>query len=202
VAEAEAVKRRKAGLTPEDEALWAHVTREVEPLKRRRRKGPAPAPAAVEPSANLPPQPVAAPVPRSAARSRPKPPPLAPALPPLLPIDRQERRRLVRGTRRIDGRIDLHGMHQARAHEALRAFLVAAQARGLVLVLVITGKGSGDAVAAPGERGVLRRVVPQWLGAPDLRSIVLGFEEAHAGHGGGGALYVRLRRGRRQEAAP
>ena len=44
------------------------------------------------------------------------------------------------------------------------------------------------------ERGVLRRLVPHWLREPDLRSVVLGFEEAGRAHGGSGALYVRLRR--------
>jgi Uncharacterized protein conserved in bacteria len=55
---------------------------------------------------------------------------------------------------------------------------------------VITGKGRG------GEPGVLRRHVPQWLGLPEFRSLVLGFEDAHVTHGGEGALYVRLRRAR------
>jgi DNA-nicking Smr family endonuclease len=31
---------------------------------------------------------------------------------------------------------------------------------------------------------------------PDLRGIVLGFEEAAQHHGGGGALYIRLRKRR------
>jgi hypothetical protein len=35
--------RRRKELTAEDSELWAHVTREVTPLKRRRRK-PAPKP--------------------------------------------------------------------------------------------------------------------------------------------------------------
>jgi DNA-nicking Smr family endonuclease len=52
---------------------------------------------------------------------------------------------------------------------------------------VITGKGSsGD--------GVLRRRVPEWLSQPPLRQIVAGLSEAHRRHGGGGALYVALKR--------
>ncbi len=50
------------------------------------------------------------------------------------------------------------------------------------------------------ERGILRRLVPHWLGLPDLRSLVIGFEEASAHHGGSGALYVRLRRRRGADA--
>ena len=41
---------------------------------------------------------------------------------------------------------------------------------------------------------MLRRSVPHWLRAPELRTVVLGFEEAARHHGGAGALYVRLRR--------
>jgi DNA-nicking Smr family endonuclease len=44
------------------------------------------------------------------------------------------------------------------------------------------------------ERGVLRRQVPQWLSQPEFRALVVGFEEAHIGHGGEGALYLRIRR--------
>jgi DNA-nicking Smr family endonuclease len=76
-------------------------------------------------------------------------------------------------------------------------FLHRAQAAGHSVILVITGKGgagSGDANFE--ERGVLRRVVPHWLRLPDLRPIVLGFEEASAQHGGSGAIYVRVRRRR------
>ena len=64
---------------------------------------------------------------------------------------------------------------------------------GLTFVLIITGKGK---MGAESERGVLRRQVPQWLGLPEFRSLVVGFEEAHIGHGGEGALYVRVRRAR------
>jgi DNA-nicking Smr family endonuclease len=41
---------------------------------------------------------------------------------------------------------------------------------------------------------VLRRMVPEWLARPDLRDLVVGFEEAGRRHGAAGALYVRLRR--------
>ncbi len=186
--------RRRKGLTAEDSELWAFVTREVTPLKRRRRKPvPKPAEAAAESAAG----PAAKPVPkaRAAAPRLAKPPP-APPLPPIAPIDKHERRQVVRGTRAIDARIDLHGMRQAEAHGALRGFLAIAQMRGYSMVLVITGKGEAgdDSLFSAGERGVLRRVVPQWLRMADLRPLVLGFEEAHQGHGGSGALYVRLRR--------
>ena len=191
---------RRRGLTEEDKELWAFVTREVEPLKRRRRRKAVPkevpAPAAVEAPPEAPPPP---PKPVNVARPAPAPKPAAPKPPPLTPLatlDRHERRRIVRGTKAIDGRIDLHGMRQAEAHGALRGFLHHAQVHGYSMVLVITGKGApGDrGVGLDDERGVLRRVVPQWLRMPEMRPFVVGFEEAHQGHGGSGALYVRLRR--------
>jgi DNA-nicking Smr family endonuclease len=88
-------------------------------------------------------------------------------------------------------------MRQEEAHVALLGFLHRAQNAGHSIVLVITGKGSAASPDSPfGERGVLRRAVPHWLRLADLRSLVVGFEEASPHHGGSGALYVRLRRKR------
>ena len=55
---------------------------------------------------------------------------------------------------------------------------------------MITGKG----VRGDGERGVLKRQVPMWLRLPEFRDMVVGFETAGIGHGGEGAMYVRMRR--------
>jgi DNA-nicking Smr family endonuclease len=114
--------------------------------------------------------------------------------PPPAPLTRRERSQLSRGRKDIDARIDLHGLTQARAHRALLHFLQKASGEGLTFVLVITGKGRTTGPSA--ERGVLRRQVPQWLALPEFRSLVAGFDEAHVGHGGQGALYLRLRRAR------
>jgi len=80
------------------------------------------------------------------------------------------------------------------AHRALLGFLQRADSDGMTLVLVITGKGKVG--SAEQERGVVRRQVPHWLGLPEFRALVVGFKEAHVGHGGEGALYVRVRRSR------
>jgi DNA-nicking Smr family endonuclease len=115
---------------------------------------------------------------------------------PLAPIERRLRQRLSRGQISIDMRIDLHGMRQDEAHSALRNFLSRARQSEAKVVLVVTGKGANkcrNETAFGSEGGVLRRTVPHWLSAPELRQLVLGFEEAAPIHGGGGALYVRLR---------
>jgi DNA-nicking Smr family endonuclease len=116
-----------------------------------------------------------------------------PVAPSLAPFEEKTLRRLSRGLVGIDDTIDLHGMRQERAHLALGGFLRKSQARGDRIVLVVTGKGQEDGQHG---RGVLRSVVPMWLAQPELRDFVVGFEEAGRRHGGGGALYVRIRRRR------
>lgn len=165
----------------DDHALWGEITRSIKPLKGR--KTPAPE-ARVHPPVRKVARPVA-PVPQAPAPPRAAPPPLA-------PLERRMRQRLSRGSAGVDARLDLHGSTQKAAKLRLENFLENAQARGHTLVLVITGKGVGD----DPERGVLRRQVPHWLALPELRSLVVGFEEAGRGHGGAGALYVRVRRAR------
>jgi DNA-nicking Smr family endonuclease len=188
IPELPAAPRRKRGLSEEERALWESVAKQIKPLRKRHRGAKPPALPDAAPPATA--KPVTAPrLPLSAKI----PPPLKPAAPPLAPLGRRERSQLSRGRKEIDARLDLHGMTQTRAHRALSDFLHRAQSDGLTFVLVITGKGK---IGAESERGVLRRQVPQWLGLPEFRSLVVGFEEAHIGHGGEGALYVRIRRSR------
>jgi DNA-nicking Smr family endonuclease len=120
---------------------------------------------------------------------------VAPPPPRLAPLTRRTKKRIARGNHAIDGRLDLHGMTQAEAHDALFGFLRAKQARGAKVVLVITGKGARGSDDG-GGRGVLKRMVPMWLGMPDFRGLIIGFESAAIGHGGEGALYVSLRKAR------
>ena len=111
-------------------------------------------------------------------------------------IDRKEKRRILKGRSMIDARLDLHGMRQQEAHVALFGFLRSCHLQGHKHVLVITGKGSRgepDHHGAGDGKGVLRRVVPKWLAEPDIRNIIVGFEEAHRSLGGTGALHIRLR---------
>jgi DNA-nicking Smr family endonuclease len=185
-------RRRRRELSEEEHALWRGVARSVRPLRKSaRRVAEEPQPAAAVPARPVPKGRVLTTV----APQRAAPPSAPPAPPPLAAFARREKRELARGRAAIDARIDLHGMTQAQAHAALVRFLRGAQHDGAKFALVVTGKGSRAADGAS-ERGVLRRQVPLWLQLPELRDIVVGFEEAHVGHGGEGALYVRLRRAR------
>jgi DNA-nicking Smr family endonuclease len=186
IPEVSAPPRRKRNLSEEERALWESVAKQAKPLRKKPRGTEAP-------TGRMD---VETPIAKSGA---PKPPPLAqlrqapkPEAPPLAPLGRRERSQLSRGRKEIEARLDLHGMTQARAHRALSSFLHRAHRDGLTFVLVITGKGRTRGEES--ERGILRRQVPHWLSLPEFRSLVVGFEEAHIGHGGEGALYVRIRR--------
>jgi DNA-nicking Smr family endonuclease len=170
-------------LSDDERALWDTVTRAVAPLRKRKaKKREELADMAAAPPPAKPARAVQA-VPAAAAKKQ----------APLAPLGRRMRSKLARGAESIDDRIDLHGMTQADAYAALAHFLRRAQARGARVVLVITGKGMG-AGGDHSERGILRRQVPHWLESATLRPLVVGFESAGPGHGGAGALYVRLRR--------
>lgn len=172
-------------LSDEEIDLWIAVAKSVS----RRKGAKLPSPRKIEaPAAE------AAPAPDAGVRKHSPPPPRPASHPPLAPLERRLRRQLAQGRSAIDRSIDLHGMTQAQAHQALRGFLTEAQGRGDRLVLIVTGKGLSKAAPNDFEPGVLRRSVPHWLQAPDMRGVVLGFEEAARAHGGSGALYVRLRR--------
>jgi DNA-nicking Smr family endonuclease len=178
--------RRRRALSDEERALWESVAKQVKPLRKKPR-APKAAIAAIAEETFVAAKSAAAPKsPANARAVKPDRPP------PLAPLGRRERSQLSRGRKEIEGRLDLHGMTQTRAHRALLSFLQRASSDGLTFVLVITGKGR--AVGPEAGRGVLRRQVPEWLSLPEFRALVVGFEEAHIGHGGEGALYVRVRR--------
>ena len=179
-------------LTPEDHRIWTRVSGSVTPPRvRKAERIVEPGPRGVDPSEAItrparrvttPAEPISRPTSEPASRAR----PVGRFAPEELEPRRQ--RRLSRERDPIDGRIDLHGFGRFEAEDQLRAFLLAAQARGWGAVLVITGQGRR------GGTGVIRGSVREWLGAPALRTMVSGFATAHRRHGGDGAIYVTLRR--------
>jgi len=190
-------------LTPEETELWHRVADRTERLhpELSTPKRPLPKPK---------PKPIKAPVSRierftmgQAATRQPWAHDLKPSLVDHLlgtpvQMDRKAFGRMKRGKLRPEGRIDLHGMTLDRAHPALVGFILSAQASGKRLVLVITGKGkpSDQPGPIPVPHGVLKNQVPHWLSIPPCAQAVLQISPAHISHGGGGALYVYLRRGR------
>ncbi len=192
-------------IAPDEAELWSRVARSVDKVKSKPRvpshaDGLVPPPAAPARAAPAPAKAEPRPSPRPAAPKAIRPPPLA-------EFDRRAVRQVASGKVSIDARLDLHGMRQRDARIELHAFLLAAQARGCKTVLVITGKGDtsmerdhlAGALGKP-QRGVLRHSVPQWLGEPELRPVVLSFTSAGTRHGGDGALYIQLRKSGRSSS--
>ncbi|MBD8066476.1 Smr/MutS family protein [Devosia sp. PTR5] len=192
------MSKRDTRRLPHDFHLWTSVAATVEPLRRKgllklghgtlpglEEKPPAPEKPSLKPLARGTPFLPAyqAPAPRGATPDK--------------AVDPAIHRKVRRGRIEIDGTIDLHGMTQAEAREALRRFIGARASKGERTILVITGKGArtdNDYIAAMNERGILRTMLPIWLSEPGLAHLVTGWSVAARGHGGEGAWYVRLRR--------
>ena len=203
--------RRPRHLSPEERALWDHVTRNDARLQPER-KAEAPSEAAMPPvvppvvPAVGPATPLPRPVPRFVIgekadhrRSDDLVPGLAEGMARMpLRMDARAFGRMAKGKLVPEGRIDLHGLTLAEAHPALREFILASHAAGRRLVLVITGKGKmrDELAPMPAREGVLRHQVPQWLMMAPLRPLILQIAPAHVRHGGAGAYYVYLRRQR------
>ncbi|CUX83936.1 MAG: hypothetical protein HLUCCA05_06120 [Roseibaca calidilacus] len=196
-------RKKRPALSPEDKELWSRVAQTARPLRTdfAHLFDPKPAPPDAPPPKAVPdtagPRRVLRPTGSGAAPGHDLTRPLSDALADApVAMDKRRFQRMTRGKLQPEARIDLHGMTLAQAHAALNGFILRAQANGLRLVLVITGKGrqADDDGPIPRRRGALKHDVPQWLRMAPLAGCVLEIREAHARHGGGGAYYVYLRR--------
>jgi DNA-nicking Smr family endonuclease len=175
-------------ISDDEAALRRNVASRVTPL---RGKQPAPiveSTAPAKPKTTTVPAKRHAPAPVKMRSVSPDQPELAPGR--IAGLDKRSAQRLKRGQTRPDARIDLHGMTQAEAHRALDDAVHRCRAQGRRCLLVITGKGSVT------QGGVLRQMVPRWLNQQPLRAAILAIETAQPRDGGGGALYVLLKRQR------
>jgi DNA-nicking Smr family endonuclease len=96
---------------------------------------------------------------------------------------------LQRGEMRSEAELDLHGLNQEQAHQALHRFLMRALERHWRCVRIIHGKGGRTLEHAP----ILKNKVNQWLRRYEF---VLAFCSAKASEGGTGSVYVLLKRSR------
>jgi len=115
-----------------------------------------------------------------------------------LKMDAKAYGKLTRGKLKPEARLDLHGMTMLEAYPVLQNFILGSAQLQRRLVLVITGKGKykPDRGLIPERQGVLRHNVPFWLRQAPLANVILETTPAHQRHGGGGALYIYLRRNR------
>lgn len=201
--------RRRRGLTAEDKELWSRVAKTATPMHPKARPAPDQNDQAAATAPPRIPQ-LTYSTPRDftigAKAGRGPGPDLARAEFAASPadalgaqpirMDHKTHRQMTRGKMRPEARLDLHGMTLAEAGPELADFVLGCHARGLRLVLVITGKGSrdGDFGPLPVRRGALRHQVPHWLQSGPLARVVQQVTPAHLRHGGTGAYYVYLRR--------
>lgn len=176
-------------LTPDESDLWAKVTASIRPLSRE--------PIEQEKAAAAPPPPPET----KAATAKPRPPAPPPRrIPPPPPprrvimntLDGGWDRRLKGGTVEPDRILDLHGHNLDQAWDAIDRSLETAIQRGERVLLLITGHArAGD---PPVERGRIRAAVNDWLTVSRHSSRIAAVRQAHRRHGGGGSLYLILRR--------
>ena len=215
---------KSGGLSAEDAALWRHVTQGVDKRAQPARPAKPTSPArAAKPAAKAKakassgPDAAAAGADNAGAEGT-AVKPATPARPPVtveivktrapatsrgrLPgLDKRSALRLQRGQLPIEGRLDLHGMTQSEAYRTLDIFLTRAVRDEKRCVLVITGKGTArqdEGVMPDRSAGILRAMVPGWLGDATNRERVLAHQPAQPKDGGSGALYVLLKRQRRR----
>ena len=179
-------------LDPEEAALWALVTATIRPLSRVpvKRGLPLPVPTTLKPP----------PPPGPQLRRVKGPPPSAPIAckpPPPRPgqtLDASWDRKLTKGAVVPDRTLDLHGHHLDGAWSAIDDGLERAIAAGDRVVLLITGHArSGE---PPLVRGRIRAAVHDWLAHSRHARHIAAVRSAHPRHGGGGSLYLILRKPR------
>jgi DNA-nicking Smr family endonuclease len=179
-------------LSPEEAELWARVTSSIRPLSRERENPPRNGEGDQKAGGGDPP---------FKGSGRGTPPPSAPKPVPLpLPgrnsasgtLDSSWDRKLRTGAVEPDRVVDLHGMNLDTAWRTIDRALERAINQGERVVLLITGHHrAGD---PPVERGKIRAAVHDWLAASRHASKIAAVRGASRRHGGGGSLYLVLRR--------
>ena len=170
-------------LSPDEAALWAKVAATIKPLSRE----------------ILPPSDVQEP-PRTAEPVKPvkvSPPRARPVVSPSstrlgTTLDSTWDRRLRNGAVEPDRVVDLHGHNLDSAWRAIDRALEQAINAGDRVVLLITGHHRRG--EPPIERGRIRAAVHDWLAHSRHAARIAAVRGAHRRHGGGGSLYLILRR--------
>ena len=105
-------------------------------------------------------------------------------------IDKRLLRRLKRGDFSVQAHLDLHGMVKDEARTAVKEFVRASRLVGRRCVIIVHGRG----LRSPGREPVLKNALVKWLSRGNLGKQVLAFASTLPHDGGGGAVYVLLRR--------
>ncbi|XXF75530.1 Smr/MutS family protein [Myxococcaceae bacterium GXIMD 01537] len=104
--------------------------------------------------------------------------------------DRNLMRALRRGDFSVQGHLDLHGLTQQEAKDAVERFLTSSRAARRRCVLIVHGRGLHSKDQVP----ILKERLKVWLSQKRIGQMVLAFATARPHDGGAGAVYVLLRR--------
>jgi DNA-nicking Smr family endonuclease len=107
-------------------------------------------------------------------------------------LDGHWERRLKSGNLAVDRTLDLHGMNLTQAYDALDQALERAVTAGDRVLLLVTGHHRPG--EPPVQRGKIRAAVHDWLAVSRHAERIAAVRSAHRRHGGGGSLYLILRR--------
>jgi len=107
-------------------------------------------------------------------------------------LDSHWERRLRGGTVAVDRTLDLHGHSLEKAWDALDRTLELAITAGDRVVLLVTGHHRPG--EPPVQRGKIRAAVHDWLAVSRHADRIAAIRTAHRRHGGGGSLYLILKR--------
>lgn len=170
----------------DDEKLWDHVTKDIEPLKNKERLKGIDGPTDEKVSPKPPKKMRKAKTPHAEKTSTQDTKPRPHRHDDKAGIDRRNWERFVKGKMPFDGRLDLHGMRQDEAHSAVKGFITRHYALKSRALIIITGKG----------RGILRDNLKRWLEIDGLGNKILKIVPAQQKDGGSGAFYLLLKRKR------
>jgi len=170
-------------LNPDEAELWARVTATIRPLSRKPLKTTSAPEKPAVPTAVVPARkPSPAPKPAEVA-VRPKPG---------TTLDGTWDRKLRSGSVQPDRIVDLHGLNLDGAWQAIDTALERAESAGDRVILLITGHHRAG--EPPVQRGRIRAAVHDWLAVSRHAGRIAAVRGAHPRHGGGGSLYIILRR--------
>ena len=171
-------------LSPDEAELWALVAATIRPLSRKPLDRAEPTPSSKKPSV-VPRNPALGAAPPTQSKSRP------------VPIEQRTLdgswdKKLRSGSVDPDRVLDLHGLTLDGAWSAIDCGLDQAIARGDRVLLLITGHHRPG--EPPVQRGKIRAAVHDWLAASRHADSIAAVRGAHRRHGGGGSLYIILKR--------
>ncbi|MEL7189797.1 MAG: Smr/MutS family protein [Pseudomonadota bacterium] len=187
------------GLSDAESAAWAQLAQSVTPMPGKRAPNPPRSGEGEQMQAggralSHKPKPVLPkrPAPVSTAPRQPRP-----RIGHDQTLDGSWNRKLKAGQVAPDYTLDLHGHNLDSAYTRITSGLDQARAMGARVVLVIAGRERPvDPADRASKRGAIRAKLLDWLAASHHADHIAAIRRAHIRHGGEGALYVVLKKGR------